>query len=189
MNPCKTKWQQKWLALDVVHDSIQGLATAAEAFCGRWFKNNPTPSLLVIYGNSGSGKTHTARSIFRFCHSASMSAFETQKWGAAEIPQSLFVSWPEAAVAFGEKEFGIVEDAMKSSLVVLDDVGAENDPWKVCADRLCQILSRREKMFTVITTNINPNEWASRFDIRIADRMLRNSVVIDLSLVQSYATR
>ena len=80
-------------------------------------------------------------------------------------------------------------DCLESSLLVLDDIGAENDPWKIAADRLCQILSRRERKFTVLTTNIKPADWPVKFDGRINDRLLRNSCIVDLTGVPSFAMR
>lgn len=188
-NPCKTKWQQKWIALDVVAPPLQTLANEAEDFCARWYANDAVRSLMVIVGAYGSGKTHTARSIFRFCSCAAMNALESGKWGSHKLPNSIFISWPEAASAFAEKQFGVMEDALEHDLVILDDIGAENDPWKVSADRLCQILSRREKKFTVVTTNVPAANWIERFDGRINDRLMRNSTVIDISGVPSYAMR
>ena len=81
-----------------------------------------------------------------------------------------------------------MEDAFNADLVVIDDVGSENDPWKVCADKFCQILSRREKKFTVVTTNVTPEQWTERFDGRINDRLMRSSVVNQLS-AESYSLR
>lgn len=81
-----------------------------------------------------------------------------------------------------------MEDAFNSELVIIDDVGSENDPWKVCADKFCQILSRREKKFTVVTTNVKPEEWTERFDGRINDRLMRFSVVCQIG-AGSYSLR
>jgi DNA replication protein DnaC len=55
------------------------------------------------------------------------------------------------------------------------------------ADKLCQVMERRRHEFTVITTNISPAQWNQRFDIRIADRLMRSSTIIDLTGVPSYA--
>lgn len=187
MRPCRTKWQQKWIGLFIVHPDLQKLADAAELFCARWANNTPEKTLLVIVGNFGTGKTHTAKAIHRFCVAASMKVFETGKWGRHKFPSSILISWPEAANSFSEKQFGIMDDALENELVVLDDIGAENDPWKICADKLCQILSRREKKFTIVTTNVPPINWTERFDGRINDRLLRNSVVVDISSVPSFA--
>lgn len=185
--PCKTKWQAKWLGLDVVHPKLQELADTAEAFCSRWFKNNPAKSLLVIVGTYGSGKTHVANAIRIFCSRAAFSAFETGRWGTTKVPQIIYASWPMLANEFNEKKFYVLAEMNHAELLVIDDIGAENDPWKVCADKLCQILSNRERKFTVITTNIEPAEWQARFDGRISDRLLRNSVVVNLTGVKSYA--
>jgi DNA replication protein DnaC len=183
----KTKWQTKWLALDVRgHCQLQELADQAEKFCGRWAKNNPAKSLLVIVGEVRTGKSHVAKKIFRFCHTAAFTAFESQCWGTRAIPSSLFLPWPEVVSALVEKNRSIMDDAFQTDLLILDDVGADNDPWKIGGDSLCQILSRRENKFTVITTNIQPAQWVERFDQRVADRLLRNSVVVDLSQVQPY---
>ena len=186
-NPCKTKWQKKWLDLDVVSPAIQELATEAESFCGKWMDNNVEKSLLIIVGNYGSGKTHTAKRIFKFCMAASMNAYDSGKWGRYRVPTSVFIPWPEATTAFANKEFGLVGDALDADLTILDDVGAENDPWKVSTDRLCQILSRRETKFTVLTTNVASAHWNEKFDGRINDRLFRNSVIVDLTDVPSYA--
>ena len=170
---------------------MQVLATAAEKFCGRWFNNKSDKSLLVIVGVYGNGKTHTARAIYKFCSDAAMSAFETQRWGGGKIPSAIFISWPEASSAFADKRFGLMQDAVENDLVVLDDIGAETDQFKsgICKDKLCQILSRRERKFTVVTTNIGPANWETELDGRINDRLMRNSVIVDISNVPSYATR
>lgn len=189
MNLCKTKWQQKWIDLDIIHPKLQELADLSAAFCGRWYGNIPDKSLLVISGETGCGKTHVARKIYDFCKQAGMNAMVNGKWGETKLPDSTFISWPEAANQFNEKNIALMRDAIECELCVLDDVGAENDPWKICADKLCQILSRRERKFTVLTTNIPPKDWAQSFDIRINDRLLRNSIVMDLTGVGSYALK
>lgn len=188
INPCKTAWQRKWLELDVTSQSIQTLAGDAEKFCKEWFKNDNIRPLLVLVGDFGTGKTHVAKRIFKFCNAASSTAFDRGYWGKSNYPASTFIHWPEAASAFQEKEFGIMEDAFNSELVIIDDVGSENDPWKVCADKFCQILSRREKKFTVVTTNVKPEEWTERFDGRINDRLMRFSVVCQIG-AGSYSLR
>jgi DNA replication protein DnaC len=187
--PLKTAWQQKWLRLELVHPLLQEAADNAERFCGSWFRHDTNKSLLVLVGKTGCGKTHIAKSIFKFCGAASMAAFESRNWPGSKFPDSIYISWPEAAREFGEKNLSLMPDAMSNDLLILDDIGAENDPWKVCADLLCQILSRRERMFTVITTNVQPEEWSERFDVRISDRLFRNSMIVDLSEVPSYAMR
>jgi DNA replication protein DnaC len=186
-NPCRTAWQRKWLALDVTSLAVQTMADEAEKFCGRWFRNKPTPAVLVLAGEYGVGKSHVARSIYHFARQAAWSSFhETKAWGAS-LPGALLLRWPEVTDAFKEGNYGILADCFDESLLILDDIGAEHDPSKNAADKLCQILTRREKLFTVVTTNILPALWPKHFDGRTADRLLRNSVVVELSATISYA--
>lgn len=189
MKPLKTAWQRHWLDLEVTHPAVQEMASAAERFCADWFRNTAIQPLLVICGDTGTGKSHTARVIARFGLSGAMAAFGAGGWGRVKVPATVFIPWPEAANQFAEKNLSAVDMALEHELVVLDDVGAENDPFKICADKLCQILSRRERRFTVLTTNLAPAAWAEAFDTRITDRLLRWSQVIDLTGVPSFALR
>src|SRR5688572_14629222 len=51
-NPLRTEWQRKWLALDVTHPMIQGLADAVADFAKAFFWRKPTKNLVLI-GNPG----------------------------------------------------------------------------------------------------------------------------------------
>jgi DNA replication protein DnaC len=161
------------------------MADEAQRFCARWLRNEPAPGLLVLAGNSGTGKTHVARAIHNFASLTAWNAFEGGKWGL-RVPTVLFLRWPEVCDGMKQGSYGVIDDAANAGLLVVDDVGAEHDPSRNATDKLCQILSRREKRFTVITTNIGPDAWGQRFDLRVADRLLRNSVVLNLD-VPSYA--
>ena len=182
-----TKWQTKWLAMDVEKSpQLKSVGNTVESFCSRWFNNNPVNSLLILCGEVRTGKTHIAKKIHRFGMASAFTSFDKGYWGEHKMPSVDYIAWPELAVELSEKNRSYMTDAFESSLLILDDVGAENDPWKICADALCQILSRRERMFTVITTNIMPAAWSEKFDVRISDRFLRNSIVVDLSAVKPY---
>jgi DNA replication protein DnaC len=164
------------------------MATEARKFCARWFRNHPCPGLLVLAGQTGCGKTHTARRIADFARRASFSAYENGQWGT-KVPSVDFVYWPEFVDKIRAGQAGQMRDAFESDLLVLDDLGAADDPFRIGTDKLCQVLTMREKRFTVATTNIEPAAWEQSFDRRIADRLLRNSVVVDLTQVPSYTLR
>jgi len=67
-------------------------------------------------------------------------------------------------------------------LLLLDDVGAEVDRYKSGepTERLRALLDARAGHFTVISTNLPPAMWSIRYDARVEDRMLRNSIIVDL---------
>jgi DNA replication protein DnaC len=195
-NPLKNKWQRKWLSLDVTHVKIQEMADAAQDFCARWMNNNPIPALLILVGDSGTAKTHTLKKILRFCSAAAHPAFDTGKWGSSKIPSVMYMNFPETASRLVKDDLSELPDIFMADLLGFDDLGAEDDQWKKCPDKICQILSRREKKFTVLTTNLSPQFWAGvvdeklkksvGYDVRIADRLLRNSTCVDLTGVPSY---
>jgi DNA replication protein DnaC len=84
------------------------------------------------------------------------------------------------------REYGILEDLFTTNTIALDDIGAEHGSPFV-SEKLCQVLSRRERLYTVVTTNIAPEHWPTKMELRVADRLMRNSVQIDLSEAESYA--
>ena len=187
---CESPWGKKWLGLDCYCARIQGLAVAAEKFCGRWFRNDRSKSLLILAGESNAGKSHVAGCIFKFALAAAMKAREHGNgatWPMDKVPSATFVRWPEVVDGFKNGEFGVVDDMMSVDLLVIDDVGAEHDPSKNATNKLCQVLTRREKKFTVITTNIPPENWPDMLDTRVADRLLRNSEIVNLFGLDSYA--
>lgn len=178
--PAKTEWQRKWLQVEIYHDRIQTLADSVERLAARWFKQSETlQRLLVVSGDPGCGKTLCARRLHR--------------WAVQSRPYDLvgvsFHHWPEICDGFKRGEYGVVSDMISDSLLVIDDLGAEHDPSKVGMDKMCQILSRRERKFTMITTNVSPTVWRERFDARVEDRLFRNSVIVDLFGVESYSMR
>ena len=177
-HPLANAWQRKWVALEVTHPRLQKLGDAAESFCSRWV--NQDPVLLYLCGPTGTGKSHVARAILRFCRASASRASRTRMLSSAAW------RWPELADEFKAKNFSALDDVFTTDLAIIDDIGAEDDPFNVAADKLCQILSRREKKFTVITSNKAPEEFAA-IDPRIADRMFRNSKIVDLAGVTSFA--
>lgn len=186
-NPCSTEWGKKWINLDCYDPRLDDAAIRVERFCGRWFHHDTERSLLVISGQPCCGKTHLAKAIARFARAAAFKALEANT-GWTRVPSLRFIRWPEAVDrAIRERVYGDYEDAMDCDLVVLDDIGAEDDPHRSGVNKLCQILSRRETMFTVATTNIEPEKWSSKWDMRVADRLIRNSDIIDLNGVEPYS--
>lgn len=181
-------WREKWLKLKLHHRKLVDLAGAAQSFAERFFSNWKDDSLFVISGPTGVGKTHVCDGLYRWATHVRLHLPARGAWPAHELPSITWVPWPKAVNLINETRTEFLQDVERSSLLVLDDIGAENDPWKKGADRLCQILSHREREFTIVTTNIEPYLWSEKYDVRIADRLVRNSVIVNLEGVPSYAT-
>ena len=189
--PCRNEWQRKWLKLDCVHPKIQELADEAEAFAKRFYRRDlKSPTLLVMFGAPGCGKTHVLEAVYNFCNRAGFSAWEAGFWPFREgAPQSRLFRWPEICSERDAGQSWHLDSATTAGMLAIDDIGAEDDPFRKHVNILCQILSRRERKFTVVTTNIDPSAWKEKFDPRVDDRLLRNSVVVNLSAVESYSHR
>lgn len=186
LRPLENAWQRKWLALEVTHERLVKLATEAMFFCQRWVQQSPEGRLLYIHGISGNGKTHVGEAIARYCRMSSHYALRAMPAHRTTMPSTGSYRWPELANDFRNKNESVLPDLFEADCLFLDDVGAEDDPWKVVLDKFYQVLSRRENKFTVITSNIAPPDWATQ-EPRITDRLLRNSVIVDLKGVPSYA--
>jgi len=157
-------------------------------FCAGVSRDPVCGGLLVVYGANGTGKTHCARAVSRWARRSTiqfMPAPNVVQWLSARTE---FWSWPELLDALKNGGWQIVTDLTECALLVLDDLGAGHDPSKVGTDKLCQILSRRERKWSFITTNIAPDSWESEFDRRIASRFFRNSSIVDLSGVPDYSS-
>jgi DNA replication protein DnaC len=181
-----SKWNDKWLRLDCYHPSLNALAVSVERFCSRWVYNHRPMLLLVLAGDSGTGKTHSAKAIHRFATAASMSAYDLGHWrnGPPDVSYCAWAEFIDAESSMWERQL------IETSMAILDDVGSESDRYRSGAsvDRLCRILSARDGKSTVITTNLGVEEWAAR-DKRVADRLLRGSDYVKIEGVQSWALR
>lgn len=102
-----------------------------------------------------------------------------------------FMFWPGVVDRFKppQLDYETVEEALCQSLVIIDDMGAEHDPSGIGREKLFFMLERRAKQWTVMTTNVPPEQWETKFERRIASRFLRNCQAVDLSQVPDYCAQ
>jgi DNA replication protein DnaC len=182
-----TEWQRKHLGLYVTHPTVQEAASACSNLARMIAKLDTFKPLVVLAGNPGCGKTALLKRMATWARSQSFSIME-EIWKYRRGPlTSLRVSWPEVCDDFKAGEYGVIRDLMETDFALIDDIGAEHDPSRNGVDKLCQIFSRRENKWTLVTTNIEPSAWGTRFDARIEDRLLRRSTVVDMFQVPSFA--
>ncbi len=184
-------WQRKWLGLAVTCPETQTACDAVKALAFDWFQHK-RPRKVVLYGATGCGKTMLAKALCRWAAAASITAWERKHWG--KPPGVQFMLWQETCDRLEDARVSMVEllaDAAEESLLIVDDIGAESDRFKSGkgTDALGYLLTRRQGSgYELLTTNIPPNEWEARWDARVADRLLRNSTVCDMSKCPSWAT-
>ena len=187
--PKNRQWLARNIGLKTAHNQkLVELEGALWEFCAGLSRAPLSGHLLVVYGENGTGKTHGARSVVRWARRSNIQFMPEPNVSQSLCARTEFWSWPELLDALKNGGWDIVADLIESSLLVLDDLGAGHDPTMVGTDKLCQILSRRERKWTLITTNITPTHWESKFDRRIASRFFRNSTIVDLSGVPDYSS-
>ncbi len=191
--PLNRKWLDTHLKLETAHSQkLRELEQEVWWFCHDFYKSllkygcRIGGRLLVIYGENGTGKSHCSKAVFRWATHANVQ-YVDQGHVHNLMARSRFVSWPELLDDFKNGGWDIVDDLNECALLVLDELGGGHDPSGVGTDKLCQILSRREDRWTIVTTNVIPAAWEERFDRRIASRLFRNSIVVDLTDVPDYA--
>lgn len=142
--------------------------------------------LLVMCGDNGCGKTHTAKGIFGYCQAVGGMAWESGHWKGHRIPASVFQDW--STLADTNDYTGRWLDLIDAQLTVIDDVGAEVDKFRsaVPKENLRRMLGEREGRFTVVTTNTPPDQWREQWDARVEDRLHRKSEIIELANTPSF---
>lgn len=129
------------------------------------FANDPREKWLVIWGERGSGKSHLCAAVDNHLMQAG-------------VP-SLFISMPDLLASLREaielqsnteqESFtGRMNVFKTATVLILDDLGAEtSSPWSDSV--LFEILDYRyrNRLATMIATNVSPDD----FDYRIASRM------------------
>lgn len=181
-------WLETWLGLQKGHHkALVGLETSFYDFCGKIWQNPGVGSTMVIYGPNGCGKTHCAKKLKAWIAHVGPSRQTVPKKNHESFLQARYWYWPALLDVFKEGGWDALDDMMETSVLILDDIGAAHDPSRVGVDKLGQLLTRRERMWNLITTNIAPENWETVFDRRVASRLARNSEIIDLSSVPDFS--
>lgn len=143
--------------------------------------------MLVLYGANGSGKTHVAKAVREWIRHCGHGAQFVREPNHIECLDCIYWHWPALLDVFKEGGWDAIDDMLTIPCLILDELGGGHDPSRVGVDKLCQVLSRREFMWTLITTNIVPEAWERAFDRRVASRLLRNAEHVDLTDVPDYS--
>lgn len=169
--------------MEVTHPDIQAIADHAEAFCGAWAKGSDINRLLVLCGEPGCGKTHALNAIANWGKYAARFVWERRDKTGGELPSVLAASWADVSTPerCPDPEFREwLAELNATSLACIDDIGTETDRFRSgdSIARLCQVLDRRAKKFTVLTTNKPPELWGEQWDARVSDRLTRGSRIV-----------
>lgn len=189
----KSKWISKWVKMNLHHPKLKRMAETLYSFAHGVYhdRGELQGRLVVIYGPNGCGKTHAARALHRWYNAVRISigpvvGVNSEGEKEAMIGKGVMVNWAEVVDGFKRDQWLITERLAHDYLALIDDIGAEHDPSKIGAEKLYVILNRREFRHTLITTNLPPDGWETRFERRIASRLFRNATHIDLTDVPDF---
>lgn len=191
MSTLNSNWQRRYLRLAVTSQIVQHLGDSCERFC-RAMLNGKGRHHLVIVGPSGCGKSTVLHRLWSWFRTIPQSMWDKGQRNKNNDGFSAdIVDWPTLVrdvVRHGEGE--MFADAHCTGLLLLDDLGAEEDKFRSGEPTtiLRTLLGLRDGMWTVITSNVPPTKWHTVWDDRVADRLLRDSIVVDMSGCPSFAS-
>lgn len=164
------------------------MSLETERLCRRIYDNPNSGRMVAYFGENGSGKTTCAEAIHAWVDKFGGGKEVIKRKNKDNITSFLDVAywrWPDLLDTLKSGGWDIVDDLYDYSVLIIDELGGGHDPTMVGVDKLCQILSRREFKWTIITTNYGPNAWQDKFDRRVASR-LRAAQWIDTIGVPDY---
>jgi DNA replication protein DnaC len=141
----------------------------------------------LIYGENGTGKSHASKAVYYWANRIAMNIPLIDAETGVRTADAIMVNWPTVVDGFKRNDWDL-DDLYNCALLVIDDIGAEHDPSRVGIEKLYTLLERRINRWTLITTNVSPDQWEFKFERRIADRLCRNCQHVDLSQVPSFAS-
>lgn len=168
---------------------MEHLENVIYEFCADYAKRPSRGYRMIIYGENGSGKSHSARAVFTWAKRIALKiplVIGTE--GECSLADCQCYNWPAVVDGFKNGHWDVIEDMFGCSMLILDDLGAEHDPSKIGVEKLYLVLERREHKWTILTTNVSPENWEQKFERRIASRFFRNAVHVDLSDVPDFNT-
>jgi DNA replication protein DnaC len=186
------RWRERWitarLAMERYHPDVAKLEVAVWGFCRAFVDQPHRPKRLLLYGNNGNGKSRALRAIKRWIADRALELPLFHDEENMRTCECALINWAEQVDRFKAGDW-YIEHLIEADMLLLDDLGAEHDPSKAGVEKLYLLLERRERKWTVVTTNVLPEAWEQKFERRIADRLFRNFEHVDLSNLPSFSAR
>jgi DNA replication protein DnaC len=127
----------------------------------RWLDVSPT-AWLVLSGGTGTGKTVAA-------------AYAAAELGGVYVTAKQLRPLVIKAMWSNEKHPAppLAHAMMTSKLLIIDDLGTEDDDAEKFGSALFEVLNRRLALRTIITTNLSPSDLLDpkRYGERVVDRI------------------
>jgi DNA replication protein DnaC len=167
--------------------------------------NGAEPRWLVLVGESGCGKTYLAERIVTWLKTYGRSVYQREReregrdgagslWTYAQ-EGPLMCRWSRLLGQLRSGEYHRLHVAAEDWFKAIDDLGtdalgADGEATQFAVAKMGDLLDRRLRKWTVITTNFSRKQIAEKFDVRIASRLMRHgSVIVDATGLRDYGIR
>jgi DNA replication protein DnaC len=166
------------------------MKAACTRFCCDMASGVTEARWITLAGRSGIGKTMLARGITRFFR-RHLDCLRDESQPGRYLRRGGLKQWGAVVGDMLSGDYSGIRDLRDDWFVALDDIGAEYERNKeLSTAKLYEILSARERRFTVITANLSLAEIGDKLDNRIASRLLRHgSTVISAPKTIDYNLR
>ena len=164
--------------LTTVHPSVVEAYHAVKAWTKAALKTTAPPYWLTLYGTTGCGKTMLMQRARKILKEHGKTA---QLW-----------PWVNVLRRLHNGEWEILTHLSDLPILLLDDIGAEYTASNRAADfslsQLYEVLESRKHRFTMLTSNLTPDDFASSITgCRIRSRLFRNNAILcDLTKAADY---
>lgn len=160
------------------------MARLIQEWATRFSRRDRVGTTIVLYGPSGIGKTMAMSFVRQWAAGVANKLLFSGKW--PRVPSIEYLYWPRKCHQWESTREPTreLEDILSADVLFIDDIGAESDRYKSGQSTvmLGDIIGARERKYNFITTNIRREDWESRFEMRLADRLTRNEAVhVDLT--------
>lgn len=164
-------WRERHLAYEETFEGQKKMAQhTAQWVMNAFHRNTAGQRILVLQGTTRCGKTHLATRAAQFLIAQTIERMWDQ-WQTDCPPNIVYCTEDQVM-----ESPAAMEDARTADVLVLDDIGRFADRFRSGEDvaALCRLMDDRLRpgRFTLITTNIHPNDWATHWNERLASRLM-----------------
>ena len=136
------------------------------------------PHWLTLFGRSGCGKTHLLKTAQYVLRQAGR--------------QVIYRNWPAVMDEIIDGEWGHIAVMCRAHVLILDDIGAgymaSGRRALIAAAKLYEIMEARLGRWTLLASNLAPQDISDRVDPRIASRLYRGeNQLVDMRAAGDYA--
>lgn len=156
--------------------SQRSLTNYARNTCRQWSESYPQTGFknMMIMGQAGLGKTFLMHAMADRLVNRDVQVLMISAWRFMEIARKYIF----------DNEKDEMNELLETEVLMLDDLGSEPMMKNITIEQLFNLINERQiaGKSTVISTNLNAEEFRERYTERIASRMMdaRHSLVLTL---------